>query len=376
MNTVDYDSQPPSICDVCLGDSPNIRLTKLPNGAQCKICTMTFTSYHFKQQERSSNLTKTLICLRCATQRNVCQCCMLDMTWHIPVQLRDSIVSLVNQDKSMITKEAKNDIMKRFLALKDGKLGGAQVTSDSKQTDELMQKLKDILLQNNSKENIHKKTEAISSGDSSNSTRLDNSKLKGIDISHIIRKLPLRESFLDTTASVKSFFLYNIDPSIPEWKVSDQISNIVGTKDWKDPTSLSLIIIHKAKCGGVRFKSEELGSKFVKNMLASGSFMKSNDGKVQRGILKIDHFQIFAIPWRSGFSGSSFGGNVNENIKLSLSMNKLIQLENGASTESELQSEPAKKSVKTPPGGSKTMAKKNKITKPKKSKKRISNLQL
>ena len=52
---------------------------------------------------------------------------------------------------------------------------------------------------------------------------------------------------------------------------------------------------------------------------------------LKRGVLLIDRFRIFIIPWSSGFSAASFGTNTAENIKLSLSLNKLIQLELGLS---------------------------------------------
>lgn len=97
---------PPNICEQCLGDEANIRMTKIPQGSECKICTLPFTLYHFKTSKRSNNIIKTLICVRCATQRNICQCCMLDSRWHIPIQLRDHLISLVNEENVM-TEEAK-----------------------------------------------------------------------------------------------------------------------------------------------------------------------------------------------------------------------------------------------------------------------------
>lgn len=313
------DDEPPMICDVCLGDSNRIRLTKNTRGSKCKICTLPFTVYHFKAN-KDVNLTKTLICTKCAKQRNICQCCMLDMTWHIPLLLRDRMLSLINKDKSMITEEVKNDMMKKFLALKDVELGGARVTSDPTQVDLLMNKLQDILTK---KAVPHVSDALVSQEKTPSQNKLD--KFKSVDVSHVLRKIPFKDSF-DLETPAKSFFLYNLNTSIPEWRINQTIAQIVGMKDWQDQVSNSLILNHKAKCGGVRFKSDDLGLRFTEALLQSNSFFKTCKG-LQRGILKIDHFQIFIIPWKSGFSTSSFGSSVGENIKLSLSLDHLIKID-------------------------------------------------
>lgn len=364
----DIEEQPPIICDVCLGDSDDIRMTKTKHGAQCKICTLPFTIYHFKPHKRDANLTRTLICTRCSKQRNTCQCCMLDMTWHIPVQLRDQLISMLTKDSSNNTEEAKNDMMKRFLALKDVKLGGARITSDPEELNNLMTKLQDIL--------HNKESPPAALTAPSEITNTKNDKFKSVDISHLLRKIPLNESFCKESAT-KSFFLYNIDPSIPEWKVSSAIAQVINTKEWQDPTSTSLIINHKAKCGGIRFKNENLSSKFVDEVLGtkSNSFIKTAKG-LQRGILKIDHFQVFLVPWKSGFSAGSFGNNTNENIKLSLSLDKLIRMESvtggGHVDDTKVLTAATTKKNKKYSNNNK----KGKVTKNKSKVKRVSNLEL
>lgn len=324
----EINESPPNICEQCLGDEANIRMTKIPQGSECKICTLPFTLYHFKTSKRSNNIIKTLICVRCATQRNICQCCMLDSRWHIPIQLRDHLISLVNGENVM-TEEAKNDMMKRFLSLKNVKLGGAQITSDPSEADNIVDKLKNILLRATSdgpSTPLIKNTTALYKNEKGANEVKNLEKYASVDISHILKKLPLHESFLKNP-STKSFFLYNIDASIPEWKITDTVSQLLGIKKWKDGNSLSLIVNHKAKCGGLRFQSSELGERFVSKISETLVTPKG----LKRGVLLIDRFRIFIIPWSSGFSAASFGTNTAENIKLSLSLNKLIQLELGLS---------------------------------------------
>lgn len=352
---MDRDEPPPVICDLCLGESDNIRLTKVSNGAHCKICTLPYTPYHFKPHRRDSDLTKTLICTRCSKQRNICQCCMLDMVWHISMQLRDRMLSMIQKDPANITEEAKNDMMKRFLALKDVKLGGARITSDPGEIENIMGKLQEIL---------HERP--ASSTEPAGKTRDDSAlseKFKHVDISRLLRKLPLNQSFGDT-APCRSFFIYNIDASLPEWKVSNAISDTVNTRDWQDRTTTSLIINHKARCGGIRFKSEELGSKFVKNLQDSDSTLRTGQD-LQRGVLKINHLHIFVIPWTSGFSAASFGANTGENIKLSLSLSRMIGLEIKPKDDHVPHAIQAAPNVKT-----------SKVTKKRQKSKRVLNLEL
>lgn len=337
---------PPVVCDPCLGDSSNIRMTKATNGAQCKICTLPYTLFHFKPHIRDANLTKTVICRRCALQRNICQCCMLDMVWHISVQLRDQMLAMIQKDRNVVTEEAQNDMMRRFLALKGGKLGGAQITSDPNEIHSVLNKLQEVLHSN--PVSVVKKIE---------SAPLE--KFKQYDISSLLRKLPLKDSF-GTTEPCKSFFLYNVDASIPEWKISKAIAETVNNEQWQDRATTALVVNHKAKCGGIRFKSEELGQKFVETLQSSGSAFKTAEN-LERGVLKIDHFRLFVIPWTSGFSASSFGATTGENIKLSLSLDKLIKVENSANLTAAAAPEKTKK---------------NKVTKKRQTPKRVSNLEL
>lgn len=349
----------PTICENCLGTHNDIRMTKVLNGAQCKICILSFTLFHFKQSERAGTIIKTIICNNCATQRHVCQCCMLDLTWHIPIKQRDQIVSLIQENDSM-TPEAKNVMMKRFLSLKKEKLGGAKVTSDADALQLLIQKLKGSIMDIEAKIQQDSKTVENSK---------DPSRLNHIDISHILQRLPLSQSMQENVHS-KSFFLYNIDGSIPEWKISDTIAKIINNDHWQENDSNSLVVNHKAGAGGIRFKDDSTGDKFVKSLIEHNDVCNINDNKgniLQRGILKIDHFQIFVIPWKSGFSTSSFGKNSNENSKLFLSLKKLVKLQ---SSNIKNNNDVNDKTVKT---------KTNKITKNKKKtkkSKRITSLNL
>lgn len=78
----------PLVCENCLGDNPYVRMTKANNGAACKICERAFTCFRWKAGTKG-RFKSTITCQLCARMKNVCQCCLLDLEFGLPVQLRD-----------------------------------------------------------------------------------------------------------------------------------------------------------------------------------------------------------------------------------------------------------------------------------------------
>ncbi|SCV01647.1 LANO_0F12816g1_1 [Lachancea nothofagi CBS 11611] len=291
-----------AICESCL--SGQTRLTRAPNGAECKICTLPFTVYHFKA---SSKINRTLICHNCSKQRNICQCCMLDLQWQIPVELRDRVLSAV-QGSQVTTQEAQNEMMKRFIALKNGdsyKLGGASITSDAASTAQILERIRGTLAQIELPGDKSKAAKPIVAPNSASE----------VDISHLIKKLPLKNS-LETA---QSFFLYNIDSSIPEWAIVEAVSEVVETSSWQDPVSTSVVINHMARCGGIRFKTSELASKFVNGIEAF-----QTPANVTKGKLALQNSKIHVVAWPH-FHRAAMGNKNSECLKLAQVLEKLVQ---------------------------------------------------
>lgn len=113
------DSDFPILCQTCLGDNPYIRMTKEKYGKECKICARPFTVFRWCPGARM-RFKKTEVCQTCSKLKNVCQTCLLDLEYGLPIQVRDAALKITdNLPKSDVNKEYYIQNMEKQLSRSD-----------------------------------------------------------------------------------------------------------------------------------------------------------------------------------------------------------------------------------------------------------------
>ncbi|TRY98383.1 hypothetical protein DNTS_021804, partial [Danionella cerebrum] len=110
----------PILCQTCLGENPYIRMTKEKFGKECKICARPFTVFRWCPGVRM-RFKKTEVCQTCSKMKNVCQTCLLDLEYGLPIQVRDTGLSVKDDiPRSDVNKEYYTQNMEREIANSDG----------------------------------------------------------------------------------------------------------------------------------------------------------------------------------------------------------------------------------------------------------------
>uniref|UniRef100_A0AAZ3S4W5 Pre-mRNA-splicing factor RBM22 n=1 Tax=Oncorhynchus tshawytscha TaxID=74940 RepID=A0AAZ3S4W5_ONCTS len=119
------DADFPILCQTCLGENPYIRM----------ICARPFTVFRWCPGTRM-RFKKTEACQTCSKIKNVCQTCLLDLEYGLPIQVRDTGLSIKDDvPKSDVNKEYYTQNMEREIGNSDGTrpvglLGKAPSSSD------------------------------------------------------------------------------------------------------------------------------------------------------------------------------------------------------------------------------------------------------
>ena len=81
------------LCETCLGQNPYVRMVKMPFGQKlCKISTAPYQSFRWKAGPQG-RYKETIISYAVAKERNICQTCLNDMKYGLPVGVRDRLLS-------------------------------------------------------------------------------------------------------------------------------------------------------------------------------------------------------------------------------------------------------------------------------------------
>ncbi|KAH9397713.1 RNA binding motif protein 22 [Tyrophagus putrescentiae] len=119
----------PILCQTCLGENPYLRVMKERYGSECKVCQRPFTTFRWCPGAKM-RYKKTEICQTCSRAKNICQTCLLDLQYGLPVQVRDQVLGTkLEIPKSEINREyfsqtldaavANSDATEAYGALKD-----------------------------------------------------------------------------------------------------------------------------------------------------------------------------------------------------------------------------------------------------------------
>ena len=81
----------PFICEVCLGPNPYLRMIKMPMARECKISGRPYTAFRW-QPGSEARYKETIIAPEVAIAKNVCQVCLMDMEYNLPVAVRDKLM--------------------------------------------------------------------------------------------------------------------------------------------------------------------------------------------------------------------------------------------------------------------------------------------
>ena len=85
----------PFVCEVCLGPNPYLRMLKLPMARECKISGRPYTAFRW-QPGAEARYKETIIAAEVAIAKNVCQVCLMDMEYNLPVRVRDQLMGADN----------------------------------------------------------------------------------------------------------------------------------------------------------------------------------------------------------------------------------------------------------------------------------------
>jgi len=101
----------PQICETCLGPNPFVRMMKMPMSRECKVSSRPYTAYRFKPGA-NTRYKETVISKEVALAKNICQVCLFDMEYQLPVQVRDELLGISGADE--LADVPQSDINKEY----------------------------------------------------------------------------------------------------------------------------------------------------------------------------------------------------------------------------------------------------------------------
>ncbi|GMH68489.1 hypothetical protein TL16_g04944 [Triparma laevis f. inornata] len=122
----------PITCETCLGDNPYVRMTVEQHCNPCKICEKPFAVFRWKAGSKG-RFKSTVICQACAKAKNVCQVCIFDLQYGLPVALRDKVLEEYGAGASLVAVPQSDANMNWDAARREGDIssGAAMVKNEA-----------------------------------------------------------------------------------------------------------------------------------------------------------------------------------------------------------------------------------------------------
>ncbi|ANB14106.1 Ecm2p [Sugiyamaella lignohabitans] len=301
------DSDVPALCESCLGPNPYVRMTREKYGLECKLCTRPFTVFRWSP-EKGSKPRKTIICQTCARQKNACQSCMLDLTYGLPLAIRDAALNMANSGQMITSDAATNVIMKQYVAQKfeasqksfaeeDEEREQNQLESGVEPGQLVISEQAKNLLRNLAKAMPHYRgpvgTDAAGTATggagSSRSGSSTSSNGRGNDgnsqpeispavkakVSKIISKLPLNGSISPPPkdAAITSLFLMGVEDDLPEYKIRNHFQAYGPIK--------TLVLVHRARCAFITYEKRAHAETAAASLASSAGRLVINGCKLK-----------------------------------------------------------------------------------------------
>lgn len=244
-------SEFPAICDNCCGSNKHIKMIRQADGEECKICTRPFTVYRWNIASEANKSMKTIICPTCSRARNCCQSCMLDITYLIPLEVRDMALKMAGLPNIYSVTSSSNREVKAIMA--DKQQAKFEAEGESEQAKDILLKLAERL-----------KGQALAPKATKSLASKPNATVKTADVSKIVAKLPfgglIKVPESDPTAT--SFFIFGISDDVPQYLITELFSKYGKLKN--------VTIVHRARCGFITFISRKSAEDFAKAIRNNG----------------------------------------------------------------------------------------------------------
>ncbi|KGU13964.1 pre-mRNA-splicing factor SLT11 [Candida albicans L26] len=237
-----------SICGKCLGDESRIKMIKQVNGDECRQCTRPYTIYRWGNRKQGN---KTIICITCARARHCCQSCLLDITYGIPTDLRDTALEMAGLEP--LTKSA-NPTNREVKAIMADKLE-TKFKEQQERSNDILSKLVEKL--NKPEE---KKTEVA------------------IDVAKLAKKLPFGNSLdVQKYPDMTTFFVFGFSSDFPQ-AIFSRYAEQYGKVE-------SVVFSSASGCGFIRFEKVSSAVGFAKSIAENGL----NKNKSIAGLLILEN---------------------------------------------------------------------------------------